>query len=154
MNYRKKSLILFIFFVISLQVLIYTKNSQKSSFRYFIWNIQSISIGRLISISFISGIVVSSIFNKTLINNIKDNSKKTINEERIGTDENNSFINNENKNDSGEIPPERDMRDPQPTISVNYRVIKNNQEDNLTNREQSSNNSRYDDDWNNKANEW
>ena len=52
------------------------------------------------------------------------------------------------------MPPERDMRDTQPTISVNYRVIKNNQEDELINTEQSSTNSRYEDDWNNNANEW
>ena len=154
MNNQKRILVLIIFFIISIQTLLYINNSQKSSFRYFIWNVEDISIGRLITISFMSGIVVSSVLSKILINKDNTNSKKTNNEDGLGTDDYNDYINNKDKNESFEMPPERDMRDTQPTISVNYRVIKNNQEDELINTEQSSTNSRYEDDWNNNANEW
>ena len=155
MNFKKKSLILIILFIISIQILLYLNNSQKTSFRYFIWNIQDISIGRLITISFMSGIVVSSILNKTLINNTRTNSNKTNNEQWINSEESNYDTNKEDKNNSFEMPPERDMRDTQPTISVNYRVIKNNQEDeSISNRKQTTNNARYEDDWNNNFNEW
>ena len=155
MNFKKKSLILIILFIISIQILLYLNNSQKTSFRYFIWNIQDISIGRLITISFMSGIVVSSILNKTLKNNTRTNSNKTNNEQWINSEESNYDTNKEDKNNSFEMPPERDMRDTQPTISVNYRVIKNNQEDEaISNRKQTTNNARYEDDWNNNFNEW
>jgi hypothetical protein len=52
------------------------------------------------------------------------------------------------------VAPERDLREPQPTISVNYRVIKNNGENELKDSNQKINNSQYDDDWNNNESEW
>ena len=52
------------------------------------------------------------------------------------------------------MPPERDLRDTQPTISVNYRVIKDNGENQLRERNQSSQNTQYQDDWDNNDLEW
>ena len=52
MNNKKKNLIL-IFLVLSIQILLLVNNKQKTSFRYFIWKIQEVSIGRLILISFV-----------------------------------------------------------------------------------------------------
>ena len=52
------------------------------------------------------------------------------------------------------MPPERDLRDTQPTISVNYRVIKENGENELKDRNQTSNRTNYQDDWNNNDSEW
>ena len=69
MNYKNKSLILIIL-IVSIQVLLLINNRQKTSFRYFIWNIQDVSIGRLIFVSFVSGLFMSSLLNKTLNNNI------------------------------------------------------------------------------------
>ena len=67
---------------------------------------------------------MNSLLNKTIPNN-KRNLPKNIKE--VKTDSENDFsINTENNKESTEIPPERDIRDPQPTISVNYRVIKDN----------------------------
>ena len=66
MNYKKKSLILSIFLIISLLIILLINNRTKTSFRYFIWNIEEVSIGRLISISFISGLFTSFILTKTL----------------------------------------------------------------------------------------
>ena len=153
MIYKKKKLILTIFLIISIQFLMMLNNREKTSFRYFIWNIQEVSIGRLIFISFFSGLLMSSLLNKTLDNNIKPN---YFNDEDVKkTYENDDSINREDINETYEITPERDLRDPQPTISVNYRVIKNNGDNELKGRNQTTNNSQYaDDDWNDNDFEW
>ena len=137
---------------ISIQIILLVNNRQKTSFRYFIWNIQEVSIGRLISISFISGLLLSSIFNKTLQNNI---GVFPINEKVDKTKIENNYSNNtEDYNESKQMPPERDLRDTQPTISVNYRVIKENGQNESNKRNQSSQDKQYEDDWNIKDAEW
>ena len=151
MNYKKKSLIISIFLIIIIQILLFVNNKQKSSFRYFIWNVQEISIGSLICISFVSGFIMSSILKITLNNKVPAN---YINGEEKKNGANDNFLNEEDDNDSFEIPPQRDVRDPQPTISVNYRVIKNNGETELNDRNQNSTNTTYQDDWTNNDNEW
>ena len=150
MNNKKKSLILIIFLIVSIQILLLINNRQKTSFRYFIWNIQEVTIGRLIFISFFSGLFMSSLLNKTLSNNIRT---KTIFESDDKRTDDNDY--SEKRDDElFEVAPERDLREPQPTISVNYRVIKNNGENELKDSNQKINNSQYDDDWNNNESEW
>ena len=152
MNYKKKSLILSIFLIIIIQILLIVNNRQKTNFRYFIWNIQDVSIGRLICFSFISGLLISSILNKSIHNNIgiypenEELDKKTTKHD--------TSINLDDNNESFEMPPERDLRDTQPTISVNYRIIKENAENELKDKNQRSRNTEYQDDWNNKESEW
>ena len=63
-------------------------------------------------------------------------------------------IKNEEYNDSSEMPPERDLRDVQPTISVNYRVIKDNGENEVKGRRQTSQKTNYQDDWDKNFSEW
>ena len=151
-NIKKKTLIFSILLVISIQILLVLNNRQKTTFRYFIWNIQEVSIGKLICISFVTGLFISSLLNKSL--NININHKEII-EEEVNTINEKDFLDNlENNNESYEITPERDLRDPQPTISVNYRVIKNNGETELKDRNQPFNMSQYEDDWNNNFPEW
>ena len=152
MNYKKKSIILSIFLIISLLIILLINNRTKTSFRYFIWNIEEVSIGRLISISFISGLLMNSILTKTLDNNPRTNSKKE--EDDKTQNENDYSINNDENNGSFEMPPVRDLRDTQPTISVNYRVIKDNGENELNARKQGPQNTKYEDDWNNNDSEW
>ena len=53
-----------------------------------------------------------------------------------------------------DIPPQRDIRDSQPTISVNYRVIKNTEEDNFERDKNYSNYRNNKDDWDNDDNDW
>ena len=144
MNYKKNGLILSLFFVVTIQILLFIDNNQKSSFRYFIWNYQSISIGKLICFSFASGFFMSSVLNK-LLNNARKESINDVEEDSYDVD---NSIKNEEYSDSSEMPPERDLRDVQPTISVNYRVIKNIR-DNEINERQINN-----DDWNIENNEW
>ena len=152
MNNKKNNLILVIFLIVSIQILLLINNRQKTSFRYFIWNIQDVTIGRLIFISFFSGLFMSSLLNKTLSNNIR--SKPIFSDDAKTTDENNYSVKTEVNDEDLDITPERDLRDPQPTISVNYRVIRNNGENELKDRNQTINNSQYDDDWNNNGSEW
>ena len=152
MNNKKKSLILIIFLIVSIQILLLINNRQKTSFRYFIWNIQEVTIGRLIFISFISGLFMSSILNTTLSNNNKTKTIFESDDKRI--DDNDYSVKREDNDELFDVAPERDLREPQPTISVNYRVIKNNGENELKDGNQAINNSKYDDDWNNNGSEW
>tara|TARA_Y100000991_G_C21832998_1_gene288966 strand:+ start:108 stop:566 length:459 start_codon:yes stop_codon:yes gene_type:complete len=152
MNYKKKSLIISLLLIIIIQVILLINNKTKTSFRYFIWNIQEVSIGRLICISFISGLLISSCLNKTLNTDIRKYSKNE--EDEKPNNEPDNTIKNEENNRSFEKPPERDVRDTQPTISVNYRVIKDNGENEFNDRNQRSPDIKYKDDWYTNDSEW
>ena len=152
MNYKKRSLVLGIFFILSIQILILINNKQKTSFRYFIWNVEEVSIGRLVFISFMSGLLISSVLGKSIDNDFKNFRQKY--ESDKPTTENDNSLNIEDNDEINEIPPERDLREAQPTISVNYRVIKDNSENEITSKNKTSKNPKYQDDWNNKELEW
>ena len=64
-------------------------------------------------------------------------------------------VNNEEEMKSNvEMPPQRDIRDSQPTISVNYRVVQNG-EDNYSKSDQNlSYKPDYKNDWVNDDNDW
>ena len=53
-----------------------------------------------------------------------------------------------------EMPPQRDIRETQPTISVNYRVVKNMDDNNFKKDRNYSNNPDNIDDWDNGNNDW
>ena len=147
MSLKKNFLLLTLFLIIIFQTLLYTNNNQKTSFRYFKWTIQEISIGKLISISFCSGLVMSSLLNTTLFSFKKNTIKNT--EENIE-----SQINEEDIKSDIEMPPQRDIRDTQPTISVNYRVVRNMEENNFKRDQDFSNRPDNNDDWGNNGNDW
>tara|TARA_B100001093_G_scaffold276885_1_gene264571 strand:+ start:33 stop:488 length:456 start_codon:yes stop_codon:yes gene_type:complete len=149
---KKKYLFVFISLVLSIQILLLVNNRQKTSFRYFIWTIQEVSIGRLIFLSFVSGLFMSSLFNNTKMNNII--SKPIFSDDTKTIDDNDYSVKREDNDEHLDISPERDLRDPQPTISVNYRVIKNNGENEFKDRNQKIDTAQYDDDWNNNDSEW
>ncbi len=146
--FRKKYLILTFFLIIIFQAFLYTNNNHKTSFRYFKWTLQEVSIGKLISISFFSGLFIS-----TLLNNTIASSSSRINTFENGEDDFLSQNNDEEIASNVEIPPQRDIRETQPTISVNYRVVKNM---NDTNSKKDRNYSNPDnkDDWDNADNDW
>ena len=147
MIFKKKFLLLNIFLIIILQTLLYTNNNQKTSFRYFKWTFQEASIGQLINISFFSGLIISTLLNTTLTS-FKKNTYEEI-------EENYEPLNNDDDlNSNIDMPPQRDIRDTQPTISVNYRVIKNTDENNFTRSKNYSNSPDEKDDWNYDDNEW
>ena len=145
--FKKKYLLLTFFLIIIFQTLLYTNNNQKTSFRYFKWTIQDVRIGKLISISFFSGFFISTFLN-TLNTSYKNNNLKNIKEDF-------EPLNNEEDFKSNlEMPPQRDIRDAQPTISVNYRVVKNMEENNFKRDQNYSNSSDKKDDWDNDDNDW
>ena len=147
MIFKKKFLLLTFFLIIIFQTLLYTNNNQKTSFRYFKWTIQDVRIGKLISISFFSGFFISTFLN-TLNTSYKNNNLKNIKEDF-------EPLNNEEDFKSNlEMPPQRDIRDAQPTISVNYRVVKNMEENNFKRDQNYSNSSDKKDDWDNDDNDW
>jgi len=147
--YKKKYLLLTLFLIIIFQILLYTNNNQKTSFRYFKWTLQEVSIGKLISISFFSGLLVSTLLNTTITStSFRKNSFETLEDEFA------SQNNEEDMEPNIEMPPQRDIRDTQPTISVNYRVVKNINDNNLKKDRNYSNNPDNIDDWDNGDNDW
>jgi len=145
--FKKKYLLLTLFLIIIFQILLYTNNNQKTSFRYFKWTLQEVSIGKLISISFFSGLFVSTLLNTTITST--SFRKKTF--ENVEDD----FVSNneEEMEPNFEMPPQRDIRETQPTISVNYRVVKNTNDNNIK-KDQSYSNQDIKDDWDNADNDW
>ena len=147
MIFKKNLLLLTISFILILQTFLYLNNNQKTSFRYLKWTAQEVSIGKLISISFFSGLFISTLLN-TSITSFKKNTLENI-EENYET-----LNNNEDMKSNIEMPPERDIRDAQPTISVNYRVIRNTEKNNVKSDQNFSNSFDDNDDWNGNDNDW
>ena len=147
MIFKKKFLLLTLFFIIIFQTSLHINNNKKTWFRYFKWTVQEISIGKLISFSFFSGLIISTLLNTTFTS-FKKNTYEEI-------EENYEPLNNDDDLKSNlEMPPQRDIRDTQPTISVNYRVIKNTDKNNFTSSKNYSSSQDKEDDWNYDDNEW
>ena len=146
--FKKKFLILTLFLVIIFQILLYTNNNQKTSFRYFKWTLQDVSIGKLISISFFSGLLVSTLLNTTITStSFRKKTFENVEDDLVSNND------EEEMDPNVEMPPQRDIRETQPTISVNYRVVKNMNDNNLK-KDQSYSNQDIKDDWDNGDNDW
>ena len=145
--FKKKYLLLTLFLIIIFQILLYTNNNQKTSFRYFKWTLQEVSIGKLISISFFSGLFVSTLLNTTITStSFRKKTFENVEEDFVSNNE-------EEMEPNVEMPPQRDIRETQPTISVNYRVVKNMNDNNLK-KDQSYSNQDIKDDWDSTDNDW
>jgi len=145
--FKKKYLLFTLFLIIIFQILLYTNNNHKTSFRYFKWTLQEVSIGKLISISFFSGLFVSTLLNTTITStSFRKNTFENVEDDFVSNNE-------EEMEPNVEIPPQRDIRETQPTISVNYRVVKN-MNDNNSKKDQSYSNQDIKDDWDNADNDW
>ena len=146
--FKKKYLLLSFLFIIIIQTLLYANNNQKTSFRYFKWTLQEVSIGKLISISFFSGLFISTLLNTAITyTSFRNNTLKN---------EDDDFVSRNNQQDmesNVELPPQRDIRETQPTISVNYRVLKNMNENNFK-KDLNYSNPDNNDDWDNGDNDW
>ena len=147
--FKKKYLLLTLFLIIIFQILLYTNNTQKTSFRYFKWTLQEVSIGKLINISFFSGLFISTLLSTTITST--SFRKKTF---EYVEDDFASENNEEDIESNVEMPPQRDIRETQPTISVNYRVVKNMDDNNSKKDRKYSNNPDNKDDWDNGDNDW
>ena len=145
---KKKYLLLTLFLIIIFQILLYTNNNQKTSFRYFKWTLQEVSIGKLISVSFFSGLFISSLLVSTITStSFRKNNLENVEDDFISQD------NDEVIETNVEMPPQRDIREAQPTISVNYRVVKNNNDSN-SKKDRNYSNLDNRDDWDNADNDW
>ena len=148
MIFKKKFLLLTLFLIIIFQTLLYTNNNQKTSFRFFNWTVKEISIGKLISISFFSGLFISTLLNTTITStSFRKNTIENVEDDFV------SQNNDEDMEPNIEIPPQRDIRETQPTISVNYRVVKNMNDDDLM-KDRNYSNQDNNDDWDNPDNDW
>ena len=151
MNIKNKFTAFFIFFIILILSIFNTKNPEKTSFYLFTSKIEEISLGNLVTLTFISGFTFSSLL--TLIS--KNKSKESLTDNFINNDEEiyKSDENNFVKELEYDRPPERNVRESQPTISVNYRFV--DQDNNSYISKNTKNNLNSDDnDWLNNDNEW
>ena len=131
MKFRKKLIIIiFLLTTISLSI-INLKNTSKTYIYFLNIKTEKLNLGNLLTLSFIAGFSTSFTFSYITSqrgkNHIFNDEKLDINAE-ISQDK---YVGNntEIKESINERPPERDIRDSQPTISVNYRVIKQNDMD-------------------------
>ena len=146
--FKKKYLLLTLFLIIIFQIALQTNNKQRTSFRYFKWTVQEVSIGKLISISFFSGLFVSTLLNTTITStSLRKNTYENIEDDFVSQND------EENIEPNVEMPPQRDIRETQPTISVNYRVVKNMNDNNLK-KDLNYSNPDNKDDWDNDDNDW
>ena len=125
----KKNLIILIFLLTTITLsIINLKNTSKTYLYFLNFKTEKLTLGSFITLSFLAGFATTFTF--SYLTSSK-NENKMFNDERI--DENSETIqgnftekNTEINESINERPPERDIRDSQPTISVNYRVIKQN----------------------------
>ena len=147
MIFKKKFLLLTLFIIIIIQTFLFANNNDKTSFRYFKWTLQEVSIGKLINLSFFSGLFISTFLNIALDSYKKNSLENTEEILEPPTYE-------EDVKSNVEMPPERDVRDAQPTISVNYSVIKNSATNNFKKDQNYSIKTEDQDDWDSDDNDW
>ena len=150
MNINKKLIVFFIFFSIFILSILNIKNTEKTKFYLFTSKTEEISLGNLITMTFIAGFSFSSVLSLIVKNNSHELLENNYaNYEDIDKSDENNFSQDLNSN----RPPERDVRESQPTISVNYRFV--DQDNNSYSSQKTTNNSNNEDnDWVNYDNEW
>ena len=147
MNLKKNLIVYFIFLSIISLSIINIKNTEKTKFYIFTSKTEQLSLGSLITVAFISGFTFSTLLN--LIS--KNNSKESLEDSFIDDEEiENSYENNNSQELESKRPPERDVRESQPTISVKYRFV--DQDNNYYRTKNNLNND--DNDWLNYEDEW
>ncbi len=146
MNIKNKLIAFFIFILIFTLSIFNVKNPEKIKFYLLTSKKEQLSLGNLITLTFVSGFTLSSLL--TLIS--KTNLQASSDDNFINYDEiEQSVENNTYQEFKSDRPPERDVRESQPTISVNYRFV--DQDDDLYN---SKNNSKKTNNVNNEDNDW
>ena len=151
-------IIIFLSAIISISI-VNTKNNNKVNIYFFNYKSQKISLGNLITISFLTGFTLTSFYNNIISfdkRNSKYNSKEN-EENKINSEFENNLKKEEELSERDEMrPPSRDIRETQPTISVNYRVIGQNEENNKD-KSYNLNNERNEtvqDDWETYDRDW
>ena len=153
MNINKKLITFFISLSIFILLILNIKNPEKTKFYLFTSKIEEISLGNLITITFISGFSFSSILSLITKYNLQESLDNNFtNYDEINKSDENNFSQELYPN----RPPERDVRESQPTISVNYRFV--DQDNNTYNSKKTTktinNPNDEDNDWATHDNEW
>ena len=149
MNIKNKLIAFFIFILIFTLSIFNVKNPEKIKFYLFTSKKEQISLGNLITLTFVSGFTLSSLL--TLIS--KTNLQASTDDNFINYDEIEQKVeNNTYQEFKSDRPPERDVRESQPTISVNYRFV--DQDDDLYNSKKTNNVNNEDNDWLNNDDSW
>ena len=156
MKFKKKIIILiFLLTTVTLSI-INLKNTSKTHLYFLNFKTEKLTLGNFITLSFITGLTTTFTFSLITSKN-EDNLFKDdqfdINSEIPQDDviENNPEINQS----INERPPERDIRESQPTISVNYRIIKQNDiEDNDLDFSNKNDSDQNNDDWEEFESNW
>ena len=153
MNINRKLILFFIFLQIFILSIINIKNPEETKFYLFTSKTEDISLGNLITITFIAGFSFSSVLSLISKNNSQESLENNFtNYEEIDKSDNNNFSQEFNSN----RPPERDVRESQPTISVNYRFV--DQDNNSYSSKKTTTSINHpdneDNDWVNYDNEW
>ncbi len=153
MNIKNKFIAFFIFFSILILSIFNIRNTEKINLYLLTSKIERISLGNLISIAFISGFTISSLL--TLIS--KNKLQESVEDYLINDDE---IAESDKDNSSQKMeydrPPERDIRESQPTISVNYRFVDQDRKSysSKNTKETENNINNENNDWVNYDNEW
>ena len=151
----KKNLIILIFLLITITLSILNlKNTSKTYLYLLNFKTEKLTLGGFITLSFLAGFTTTFTF--SYITNSK-NENKMFNDEEFEINSETlkgNFIENntEIKQSINDRPPERDIRESQPTISVNYRVIKQNNVE-VNNIDEEYTNNKYDD-WEEIESNW
>ena len=153
MNIKNKFIAFFIFILIFTLSILNIKNPEKTKFYLFTSKTDQISLGNLITLTFISGFTFSSLLTLISKKNLHASSDDNfIDDEEIDQSEDDTTY----QKFKSDRPPERDVRESQPTISVNYRFI--DQDDDSYNSKntfkKTSNVNNEDNDWLNKDDTW
>jgi len=153
MNIYRKLIVFFIFLQVFILSMLNVKNPEETKFYLFTSKTEDISLGNLITISFISGFSFSSLLSLISKNNSQESVEKNFtNNEEIDKSDENNFSQELNTN----RPPERDLRESQPTISVNYRFVDqdNNSYSSKKTTKSINHPNNEDNDWVSYDNEW
>ena len=146
MNNKNKFVVFFILISVLILSIFNIKNPEKAKFYLFTSKTEELSLGNFITISFITGFAFSSLLTLITKNSLEESKADSlINEEETDKSDDNYFS-NEFESDR---PPQRDVRESQPTISVNYRFI-----DQDKNPYSSKNTKKTNNNLNNKENDW
>ena len=158
MNLKNKFIIIFIPIIVTLSI-VNLNNPKKTQIYFLTAKSSEISLGNLISISFLSGFIFSSLYYFKNNNQSKKNYiYRKAEENEINLEKDNEIIQEDdneifNKNDLR--PPERDIRDSQPTISVNYRIIQDvDKDDYKSSTFEENNENSINDGWGEISTDW
>jgi len=125
----KKNLIILIILLMTITLSILNLKNTSKTYLYFLnLKTEKLTLGSFITLSFLAGFTTTYTF--SYLTSSK-NENKMFNDEKVDINseslQDNFIENNTDLNESiRDRPPERDIRESQPTISVNYRVIKQN----------------------------